>query len=210
MEKYIHLPPSHPIYTFQSYEVHFYELHFVAAHLYLSILEGYIFSIDLKILLKYEQFCILWYGESSLWNDALASPGRQLSLNANFGKTSLLNHYSWYISRIYVNISILLSLEIFSLCVGGGGGGIIRSPDSIMIITVSLYFTGLEYQLQSARRELCWWHHSPSNKQKTHNNKTTNNISCNNNNPKKETVKQVSHQKVIYDSKSTCISSRRT
>lgn len=53
----------------------------------------------------------------------------------------------------------------------------LRSPDFITIInSLSLYFTGLEYQLQSARRELCWWHHSPSNKQKPHNNKTTNNI----------------------------------
>lgn len=143
-----------------------------------------------------------------LWNDALASPRRQLSLNANFVKFSLLNHYSWYISRICEYIHPFFQLN-FVLFVGEGMGGIIRSPDFITIVIVSL-LQGLEYQLQSARRELCWWHHSPSNKQKTHNNKTTNNISCNNNNPKKETVKQVSHQKVIYDSKSTCISSRRT
>lgn len=57
-----------------------------------------------------------------MWNEALASPGRQLSLNANFGKTSLLNHYSWYdIHLVYVNISILFSVKFFSLCGRGDG-----------------------------------------------------------------------------------------
>lgn len=116
------------------------------------------------------KFCIYWYGQV-LRSLSFADVPIIIIIQCNLWEKKycvLLR----YIIICYKSRSFLLVENIHYFCCCW----YIRSFDLFLQLSLSIFFTGLEYQLQSARRELCWWHHNPSKTQTPHNNKTTTTI----------------------------------
>lgn len=120
------------------------------------------------------KFCIYWYGQV-LRSLSFADVPIIIIIQCNLWEKKycvLLRYIIIFYKSIYKSRSFLLVENIHYFCCCW----YIRSFDLFLQLSLSIFFTGLEYQLQSARRELCWWHHNPSKTQTPHNNKTTTTI----------------------------------